>query len=109
MNKVVYLETWTESEAGWGTRPDGVTLHLNKSDYELYVKQYWEKEKERNPSGKTPEEYTRQDNNLQLAMVSDKIYNEVSKTECGLRFWNHEFNKLAQSKDIKFIERHKNS
>lgn len=39
MNTAI-LETWTESEAGWGTRPDGGSLHLTKEDYKKFIDDY---------------------------------------------------------------------
>lgn len=104
MRKVVYLETWTESEAGWGTRPDGVTLHLSKEDYHKYVDDYWEREKEYNPSGVTPNEYTRQDNNLKMVMISENLYETLTqnKDNFGLRLWQDEFRKELEEKNIVF-------
>lgn len=102
--KTVYLETWTESEAGWGTRPDGVTLHLTREDYQKYVDEYWEREKKSNPSGATPYEYTRQDNNLRMVMISNELFEELSKNQerHGLRLWQSEFTKNVEEKNIIF-------
>lgn len=102
--KQAYLETWTESEAGWGTRPDGVTLHLTKEDYQKYVDDYWKREKEYNPSGVTPHEYTRQDNNLKMIMISEELYEKLiqDKDKFGLRLWQSEFRKESEEKNIVF-------
>jgi hypothetical protein len=39
----IFVQLWEESEAGWGVRPDGASLHLNESDSLIYVKEYWDK------------------------------------------------------------------
>lgn len=35
------LDTWTESECYWGTRPDEASLHKSLEDYNAFVKEYW--------------------------------------------------------------------
>ncbi len=35
------VQEWTESERGWGYRPDGYTLHLTEEDRVLYVATYY--------------------------------------------------------------------
>ena len=32
-----WAQTWTESEKGWGRRPDGHSLHIKKSDIGKYL------------------------------------------------------------------------
>jgi len=39
LEQVVYV-SWEESERGWGTRPDGCSLHLTKADFEIYLDNY---------------------------------------------------------------------
>jgi len=101
--KPVVLETWTESEQGWGTRPDGVTIHLNEDDYKKFVENYWEREKART-GGKTPYEYTRNDQSPRTVFVSDSVYKKLKKKKnnFGLRFWQSEFNQLRNEKQIIF-------
>ena len=36
MNKCVF-QFWEESERGWGTRPDGCSVHVNRVDLNIYV------------------------------------------------------------------------
>lgn len=50
----VWVMEWEESERGWGTRPDGVSLHKSKADCDAYVKKYWEGMPDR-----APDEYSR--------------------------------------------------
>lgn len=80
-NKIAVMETWTESEADWGTRPDGVSLHLTKEDYESFTKEYWND----NGGGSTPAEYSREDGRTQVVNVTDDVYKEIEETKNGLR------------------------
>lgn len=34
----VWVQKWTERERGWGQRPDGYTLHIDKDDIDRFVK-----------------------------------------------------------------------
>ncbi len=100
--KKAYIETWTESEAGWGSRPDGISLHLSEEDYNKFVNKHWEYEKKLNPSGIVPHEYVRQDNDLRQIRVSDSLYNKILKSKkfFGLRFDKSESIKLIKNKEI---------
>jgi len=80
-DKVAIMETWTESEAGFGTRPDGVSLHLNKEDYQSFTKDFWDN----NGGGPTPSEYSREDGKTQVINVTDDVYKEIEETKNGLR------------------------
>jgi hypothetical protein len=37
---LVVCQDWTEHERGWGSRPDGYTLHLTFADRDIYVEGY---------------------------------------------------------------------
>ena len=49
------IQHWEESEAGWGCRPDGISLHKTEADAIAYNKSYWA----RQPAGPAPHEYSR--------------------------------------------------
>tara|TARA_Y100000310_G_scaffold94631_1_gene92386 strand:- start:2224 stop:2697 length:474 start_codon:yes stop_codon:yes gene_type:complete len=34
----VWVQQWTEREQGWGQRPDGYTLHIEREDIDRFVK-----------------------------------------------------------------------
>lgn len=34
---IVWIQKWEESEAGWGTRPDGYTIHARKEDITAFL------------------------------------------------------------------------
>lgn len=82
----VVVQKWEETEAGWGCRPDGYSVHLSEADREAYVKDYWDWEKKRNPGGQTPHEYERPDGDPYLADVDEEMYEKVKATKNGARF-----------------------
>jgi hypothetical protein len=47
-------QRWIESEAGWGVRPDGWSLHQSLEHLDTFVREYWK----RMPD-KAPAEYSR--------------------------------------------------
>lgn len=78
---VVVCQLWEESEAGWGTRPDGWTVHKDLADHKAFVKEYWDKM----PKGPAPPEYTRTDGNpfsMELA-ETDELYIKMLKSKNG--------------------------
>jgi len=79
----VIAQDWEESEAGWGVRPDGFTLHLTREDRDAYVKGYLDRQKayfdkEIGP-GRTPHEYTRTSGSPTEITVNDKIFRKLKK------------------------------
>lgn len=50
----VWCQQWTETERGWGQRPDGYSLHLTQNHSAEYIKKYLAKM----PDGPTPDEYS---------------------------------------------------
>ena len=50
----VAIMPWEESERGWGTRPDGFSIHPDADDYRTFLKAYWD----RMPDS-PPDEYER--------------------------------------------------
>ncbi len=54
--KTVIIQNWEESERGWGTRPDGWTIHIDREQHKKYVDWY---NKTFNNLDSAPDEYTR--------------------------------------------------
>lgn len=54
--KTVIIQNWEESERGWGTRPDGFTVHLDKEQHKKYVQWFYQKH---NNADAAPDSYTR--------------------------------------------------
>lgn len=71
-------QNWEESEAGWGIRPDGFTLHLNLEDHKEYVDGYLARQKEYYDGtlgpGVTPSEYTRTSGDPKPIIINDETY-----------------------------------
>lgn len=84
---VVICQNWVESEAGWGTRPDGMTIHKNLADHAAFIKAYWDKQ----PKGPTPAEYSRPDGQpFEVELnAKDKIYSKLIKSKNGI--WEHDY------------------
>lgn len=97
--KTAFLDTWTESESGWGQRSDGCSIHTSKEDYKQYVKEYWD-----TMPDATPECYERPDSNLREIVVSDSLYKKINKGKKGLRLWQSEYRELKESKEILFTD-----
>jgi hypothetical protein len=73
------LQDWIESERGWGTRPDGYTLHLTKSDRDAYVRAYWS----RMPD-EVPDEYSAPHGEPTRFAVDESTYMRVQASENGI-------------------------
>ena len=98
LEKIIYV-SWEESERGWGTRPDGCSLHLTKEDYSRFLKDYW-KEMPR----EVPDEYSRPAGEPVEAFASRRLYLRIknSKTKYGLWIIPDEQRNLEKSKDLKY-------
>lgn len=83
MPNTVIVQKWEESERGWGTRPDGYSLHLTEKDRRAYVDGYWADQTRRSPE--PPDEYSRLCGSPYTAEVDDATYAEVKATANGLR------------------------
>jgi hypothetical protein len=76
----VIVQKWEESEAGWGTRPDGYSLHLTDNDRKKFVKEYL-----KSMHGSASHEYSRLDGTAYIAFVDDEIYEKVKASKNGIR------------------------
>lgn len=78
----VVVQKWEEIELGWGSRPDGFSLHLDEKSRRKYVDAYWA-----TMPDEPPDEYTRPDGTPYVAMVDDKTYAEIlaKRGEFGIR------------------------
>jgi len=95
--KTAFLDTWTESESGWGQKSDGCSLHLTKEDYKQYVEAYW-----KTMPDSVPECYERPDGGLREVVVSDKLFKQIKKSKNGIRLWQSELRELKESNEILF-------
>ena len=87
----VTLQAWEESEAGWGIRPDGWTLHLDEEACKRYIENQWKTQKayfdkELGP-GITPGDYTRTSGDTRQVIVSEKVYQKLLKNADNNGIW----------------------
>lgn len=76
----VVVQKWEESERGWGTRPDGYSLHFSKADCTRYIKEYWDEMPD-----VVPDEYSRPDGKPYLCDIDEKTYRKVKRSKGGIR------------------------
>lgn len=77
----VIKQEWWESEDGWGQRPDGYSIHLNKKDRDEYIKDYWD----RMPD-KVPHEYSRPSGDPTNFEVDEATFNTLKNRKNGIRY-----------------------
>ncbi len=80
MAREVICQKWEESEEGWGTRPDGYSLHLTDADMIQFIKEYWAKMPD-----EAPKEYSRPAGTPYRCEVDDQTFEEVKKSKNGVR------------------------
>ena len=78
----VIVQKWEESEAGWGTRPDGFSMHLTDEDRKAYIKAYWD-----GMPDATPAEYSRPDGTPYTWNADEETYATVKASENGIRWF----------------------
>lgn len=76
----VMRQNWLESERGWGTRPDGYSLHINKVHRDQFIEEY----NETLPK-EVPDEYSRPEGKPFVISVDDETFAEVKKSKNGVR------------------------
>ena len=77
----VVCQKWEESEAGWGTRPDGFSLHLTFNGLKKYVSDYWDRMPE-----EAPAEYERPHGTPYEIGVSDSVKLKLEEKDGDMRF-----------------------
>ncbi len=78
----VIVQKWEEAELGWGTRPDGYSIHLSEPDRAAYVKNYWG-----TMPDTTPSEYSRPCGAPYEAEIDGDGYTALQASSSrGLRF-----------------------
>ena len=84
----VVCQLWVESEAGWGIRPDGYSLHLTCKDCVNYIEEYWQ-----SLPKEVPREYSRPTSRY-LVTVNESIYLDIKKSKNGIRKYDQAPNGL---------------
>ncbi|OGZ97146.1 MAG: hypothetical protein A3I44_05080 [Candidatus Sungbacteria bacterium RIFCSPLOWO2_02_FULL_51_17] len=78
----VVCQKWEESERGWGTRPDGYSLHLSDTDREAFIKDYWA-----GMPNAVPDEYSRPDGTPYVCDADSETYKKIKESKHGI--WCH--------------------
>ncbi len=86
---VLWVQKWEESEAGWGTRPDGYTLHRSKSDIDAFLGAMRDREAAKGYGpGNPPPEYNRPCGEpYEMSTTDEVLYQKVVSSPNGL--WGH--------------------
>lgn len=73
---IVLIQNWEEKERGWGSRPDGFTIHLSREQHAAYVKDYYAKH---NNLPSAPDEYTCVDGEPIFVDVPIMLFNQIAE------------------------------
>lgn len=65
-------QKWEEKERGWGSRPDGFSLHLTDQHRKQYIQEYWD-----SMPDYAPDEYEAPDGTPYSVVVSIEVYAEL--------------------------------
>jgi hypothetical protein len=90
-----FVLTWTESERGWGTRPDGYSVHISAEEARQYVDRHWASF----PQGQAaPDEYDRPDSEKPFGVVlQDAAFARMLKEKKSIRLWQRDATIETQS------------
>ena len=85
VTSILWVQQWEETERGWGTRPDGYTLHANKEDVQLYLQEMRARECEGKAANYVPDEYSRPIGAPYEASFDDAdLVARVRASRCGI-------------------------
>ena len=99
MNKII-LQIWEESERGWGTRPDGCSMHADSKERENYIQIVYESRKS---DTSIPHEYDRIVGEGVEAFIEDALFELVQK-EKSVRLTQYQMNNLMGMEEITIKE-----
>ena len=69
---LMWVQKWVEHEKGWGSRPDGWSLHRTREDIDLFRAAIREREQRGKPEGYTPDEYSAPTGEPYQARIDDE-------------------------------------
>ena len=95
MNKIV-LQLWEESGRGFGTRPDGCSIHMDVVERDRYVEYIYSS---RRGSTSVPDEYERIVGGPVEAYIDDYMF-DMLKSEKSIRLAQYQMNNLVGMEDI---------
>lgn len=89
---VLQVLRWEESERGWGTRPDGFSVHASAEEMADYVKSYWNGMPDR-----IPDEYSRPAGDCHAVPFEPNHPVVAALKEGKVRYWQHESGELKMA------------
>ena len=94
----LWVQKWEESEAGWGTRPDGYSLHKNREDIAKFLDDIRQREEKLYGTGVVPSEYSRPCGTPYLAEVEeDNLKERIDDSSHGV--WGENGNRYPEPID----------
>lgn len=96
---LAYCQYWEESEQGWGTRPDGSSLHLKLEEVANFCDEKMKEQKKYFESigvSGVPLEYSRPCGKPVLVEISDELAKELKKKKNMRVFQNISFKTVAK-------------
>lgn len=93
MNKVV-LQFWEESERGFGTIPDGCSIHIDSENRNSYIKSIYNYR-----TDEVPDKYERIIGSELEAFIDDNLFKKLNK-EKSLRLIEPELNNLIKFEEL---------
>lgn len=82
----VVCQKWEESERGWGTRPDGFSLHVSREAMEKFIRDIYAPRK---GAVAIPDEYDRPDGTPYEVGVSDDVYADLVANGGSRRYFSN--------------------
>jgi len=76
-SRTIIFQDWEESERGWGVRPDGFSLHIDRAHRDAYVENFAKAQHGDAPDDYVPDEYTRVSGSPITINVPAKIYKQL--------------------------------
>jgi hypothetical protein len=80
MKEIVARQDWVECEKGWGTRPDGYSLHDNLKDHKAYIDEYWA-----SMPADMPAAFSSPDGGPYPTAVDERTYQKILESKNGIR------------------------
>jgi len=93
MNKVI-LQLWEESERGFGTRPDGCSIHIDSDNRNNYIKSIYDSRKD-----EVPNTYDKIIGSELEAFIDDELFKKLNE-EKSLRLIEPELNNLIKFEEL---------
>lgn len=93
MNKVI-LQLWEESERGFGTRPDGCSIHADSENRNKYIKSIYESRHD-----EVPDIYERIIGSELEAFIDDDLFKKLNE-EKSIRLIEPELNNLIKFEEL---------